>query len=421
MAEQSRETAHIDTAPLGGLRGFFRPLANHAFRRLWLGESVSLLGGQFYLIALPWLTLRITGSGVALGTVLMAAALPQLLFMLIGGALADRFSPHRLLLASNLARLALSLALTVLVWQENITLPMLYGFAFAFGIADAFFQPAMLAIVPGLVEPGELEPSNALLQATGQLSEIAGPALAGLVLATSALWVAFAIDAASFLFTTLMLLGIRAAHPAPGAHEPAGGLLGDVLAGLRIFWREPAMRVFLLLIVAINLFLTGPLTVGMPALAERRFAGSASAFGALLAALGAGALAGTLLAGTLGMGRRLGVAILGLAAAIGAGVALLGVAPTLLLACAVTAAIGMGISFANVHIMAWLQRRTPPELLGRVMSVAVLAAVGLDPLSRAVTGFAIDLNLGTMFLVAGGGLLLVALLGATSRSAREIG
>lgn len=99
-----------------------RPLAAPGFRLLWLGESISALGDQFYLVALPWLTLQMTGSGLALGTVLMAAAIPRALFVLVGGALSDRAAPRALILASNAVRAVLVAILTAVVLRGSTQL-----------------------------------------------------------------------------------------------------------------------------------------------------------------------------------------------------------------------------------------------------------------------------------------------------------
>src|SRR5438034_3009499 len=105
------------------------PLSVRNFRLLWIGESISLLGDQFYMIALPWLVLQITGSALALGTVLALSGIPRALFMLIGGAFVDRFSPRAVMIASNLARLALVALLSALVLSNHIRIEMLYAFA----------------------------------------------------------------------------------------------------------------------------------------------------------------------------------------------------------------------------------------------------------------------------------------------------
>src|SRR5215204_3112264 len=103
------------------------PLSVRNFRLLWIGESISLLGDQFYMIALPWLVLQLTGSALALGTVMALAAIPRALFMLIGGALVDRFSPRAVMFASNFVRLVLVALLSALVLTSNIQIEMLYG------------------------------------------------------------------------------------------------------------------------------------------------------------------------------------------------------------------------------------------------------------------------------------------------------
>src|SRR6187401_2806805 len=110
------------------------PLSVRNFRLLWIGESISLLGDQFYMIALPWLVLQLTGSALALGTVLALAGIPRALFMLIGGAFVDRFSPRAVMLMSNVARLVLVALLSALVVTNAIRIEMLYGFALAFGL-----------------------------------------------------------------------------------------------------------------------------------------------------------------------------------------------------------------------------------------------------------------------------------------------
>src|SRR5512147_991639 len=112
------------------------------FRLLWIGEGISLLGDQFYLIALPWLVLQLTGNALAVGAVLATAGIPRALFMLVGGVLTDKFSPRTLMRNSNLARLALTTLLASLVWTGLIQTWMLYALALLFGLADAFFFPA---------------------------------------------------------------------------------------------------------------------------------------------------------------------------------------------------------------------------------------------------------------------------------------
>src|SRR5512147_2824858 len=153
------------------------------FRLLWIGEGISLLGDQFYMIALPWLVLSLTGNALAVGTVMAMAGIPRALFMLVGGALTDRLTPRRLMINSNLARLILTGLLALLVITNLIQLWMLYTSALLFGLADAFFFPAQTSIVPKLVGKDQLQQGNAMIQGTAMLSLFVGPVIAGALIA----------------------------------------------------------------------------------------------------------------------------------------------------------------------------------------------------------------------------------------------
>ena len=160
-------TAPTTPAPRFGL---LRPLASRDFRLVWAGQAVSLLGDQFHLVALAWLVLDLTGSGLALGAVLMAASIPRAVLIIVGGALADRFAPRRLMLASDIARSATVGILAVLILTGRVELWQLVVMGVVFGIVDALFFPAMNAIVPSLVPPDRLPAANALVQGTIQLT-----------------------------------------------------------------------------------------------------------------------------------------------------------------------------------------------------------------------------------------------------------
>src|SRR5512137_2171065 len=172
-----------------------RPLANRNFCLLWLGESVSLLGDQFYLIALPWLVFQMSSSALAFGTILMVAGIPRAVLMLVGGVMTDRFSPRAVMLVSNLSRLVITVLLALVVAGQMIELWMLYLMAFCFGVVDAFFHPAYRAIIPLIVDEDSLQVSNSILHGTSQLVEIIGPGVAGLFLRGVGVALSLAFDA----------------------------------------------------------------------------------------------------------------------------------------------------------------------------------------------------------------------------------
>jgi MFS family permease len=176
------------------------PLRERNFRMLWAGSAISAVGDQFYLVALPWVVLQLTGSAVAVGTILMAVAIPRAALMLFGGALTDRISARRILMSTASARTLLVTVIGFLLWWHWLQLWQLYVLGFFFGVADAFAWPAATTLLPSVVKREQLVAANSVFQTTGQLTTIAAPAPAGLVIkALGTAW-AFFIDAISFLF-----------------------------------------------------------------------------------------------------------------------------------------------------------------------------------------------------------------------------
>jgi MFS family permease len=204
------------------------------------------------------------------------------------------------------------------------------------------------------------------------------------------------------------------------APEQADGLLASIRAGLSYAWSDPVTRAVLFIVAAVDFAFVGPFNVGLASLADQRFVGGSVAFGAMLSTWGAGALLGTLVAGSIGQPRRRGRLMLAVVSVLGLGLASLGIAPNVVLACVVIGAIGMGSGFVNVILIAWLQARTESNMLGRVMSMVMLASLGLAPISYALAGALVDLHATLVFGVAGAIVLTATLLSAANQTVRDI-
>lgn len=391
------------------------------FRLLWLGETISVLGDQFYLIALPWLVLRITGNGLAMGTVLALAAIPRALFMLVGGALTDRLSPRFVMLVSNIARMVLVFLLALLVLLGAIEMWMIYILALLFGLADAFFYPAQSAIVPRLVESNQLQPANALMQGTWQLSLFAGPVLAGFLISALAsdppagagdmrgIGLAFVIDALTFLASAVTLLFIDDGQREKQKQDAGESLLQAIAEGLKTVWQDAALRAFFLLIAISNFLIVGPLAIGVPILTVARFDGGADAYGAIMSAYGGGMLLGTILAGLLPRppSKHMGIFIGLIWSGLGLGVLAMGLVSVIPTAAAIAAFMGLAEGYVTILFITWLQRRTSDAMLGRMMSLLMFASVGLQPVSNVVTGALIDINAQMLFISFGALMIVV--------------
>lgn len=409
-------------APARSRPRLFAPLSVRDFRFLWAGEGVSILGTQFHLVALPWLVLQITGSSVALGTVLMAAAIPRALLMLVGGALTDHFSPRTMMLISNAGRGVLSTILALLIATHHIHLWHLYVIPALFGTFDALFYPAYQSILPRLLPQESLPAGNALMQATIQTAMLAGPAPAGALIAAFSLAWAFGIDAASFVVAVAMLLLI-AAQAGAVAHAARKNMLHSIAEGARYVNHDRPLRGFVLMACGLNLTVTGPFMVGMPLLAKGRFAnwgGGSLAYGIMFSAFGAGALVGGLSAGSIRTVRRPGLFMVFVMLLIAAGMAVLGYVPWLWVCAAMMMAMGVGVGVANISNITWIQKRPEPQMLGRVMSVMMFGGLGLVPVSMAVAGVIANFGVQVLFGTSAAAIAAVAVLAGLAKPVRDI-
>jgi MFS family permease len=393
------------------------PLRNAQFRLLWIGSTISVTGDQFYLVALPWLVLGLTGSSIALGTISMVAAIPRAGLMLLGGAVTDRVSPRRIMMLTATARTLLVAAVAALLWRHGLHLWQLYLLALCFGIADAFAAPAAQTFLPSLVEREQLPAAQSVFQSTNQVATLVAPGPAGLFIKAFGTAWAFFLDAVSFLF----IIGALWRLPDP-PQVPAGAarrnMLQSILDGLRYVKADVALRSLMLVVAVLNFAIAGPVSLGLVWIAKQKF-GTPSALGLLMSCLAAGSLAGMLLAGLVKHWRR-GRTLLLVATVIGICLMPLGVLHRLWSLGAVLVVMSLAAAFLNVQLIAWFQQRVERPMMGRVMSVLMFSAMGLMPISLAVAGVAIRASLKWMFVVAGGAVLLVTLLAAMHEPVREI-
>lgn len=411
--------------------------ANRNFSLLFGGSAISAMGDQFTLVALPWLVLKLTNDPASLGLVLATMALPRAAFMLIGGAVVDRMSPRRVLLGARAINAALVTLLAVLVLSGNIHMWLVYAIALGIGLSTAFAYPAGSAILPQLVTPQQLQPANALFMGVRQLSMFIGPALAGIVIGVGAahsvhdqnvadatgLGLAFAIDAASFVFSLGSLLLVRI-HSDHHPKAVSGGVLSNVASGIRMIWADLPLRAFVLYAAVVSVFVGGPIQVGLPVLADTRLDLGAASLGILMTANGGGMLLGSFLSGFAGRLVRghLGLMVLGIDSLAGLALAMLSQVHSTVGGAILLASTGILGGIAQIAIVTWIQRRVAPEMMGRTMSVLMFTFMGLGPLSAAVAGSLLRfISLPELFLGAGLTLTVIALACMTHPALRSIG
>jgi hypothetical protein len=332
------------------------------------------------------------------------------------------------MVAAHLARGVIVGAIAALAVTGTVSVPALVVLGALFGAADALYMPAQQAFLPRTVEAERLPSANALLQGTLQMASIAGPPLAGIVIAIAGTGTAFAVDAVSFFVAAVVILLMgpapapRTADPAAGvrapmesAHTPAGpSFQAELGAGIRYVAADPAIRTLMLLALVLNLALNGPAGVGIPWLAQQRFDAGPMALGLMEAGWAAGALVGIVLAGNVRLERQ-GRMVVGAVAAAGLMMAAVGILGSMPGVVAALAVMGVAIGYVNIVAVSWLQGRVQPSMVGRVMSIVMLMSFGITPLSLGLSGALIDLDATALFVGAGALTVLAASFAVTVR------
>jgi MFS family permease len=269
-------------------------LASTGFRLLFGGQAASVFGDRLVLVAMPFAVLSIKGAGAAdVGLVLGAGALSIAVFILVGGVWADRLSRRATMLVSDLLRAVVQGVAAAFLLTGHASVALLVVVQVVYGAADAFFRPAMLALLPELLDAHELQPANALLGLSSNVSMVLGPAVAGLLVATTGAGGALAFDAGTFVVSALTLARLAVPRPvAPAARESFG-------AEARAGWREVRSRGWvwstILGFSAYHALVLPALFVLGPIVAEASRGGAAS-WGVISAGFGVGAVVGSVVA-----------------------------------------------------------------------------------------------------------------------------
>lgn len=406
------------------------------FRWLMAGGAIGMLGDQFTLIALPWLVLKMTGDTRILGLVLALVSVPRAVFILVGGALVDRYSPYRVLMITKYINTVLLGTLAALVFTGTLNLPLIYLLALGIGLASAFSIPSATSMLPNVVRPDQLQAANGMMLGLRQLSMFLGPLLAGVLIAVfgdggggvvadaTGIGLAFAFDALSFAVSawTQSRITMRAGPP-KAAHTPVLSVWASIGQGLRHFWNDAQLRTCFAYWAAVAVLIMGPLHIALPVLASSQQGLGASALGLMLGAHGAGTLAGMVVSGA-GLKLRigtLGLTVLLVDAVIGLLFMPVGLVTAAWQGAALMFAIGLLGGFMQVAVFTWLQRRVPPQLLGRAMSLFMFIFMGLVPLAAAVTGWLMrSVTLVQLFMGCGAALVVLALLAAVASPMRRV-
>jgi MFS family permease len=370
------------------------------FRLYWTGALLSNIGTWMQTLAQNWLVYQLTGSALLLGTVNFLQGLPALFLSLLGGVLADRIERRRLMLGTQAAQMLLAFLLAGLTLSGAVRVEHIMAIAFLSGLVNAINTPVRQGIISDLVPRSDLQNAIAVSSAQFQTSQLVGPAIAGVVVATAGAGWAFLLNGLSFVAVIISLLRLRLPPwKAPATQVP---LWQSAREGIAFVFRHEVLATLVLIAAVPALFGRPAQQALLPAFAESVLHAGPPGLGALMSASGAGALIGALLVASLGgLGRR---GLIQLCAGIAYGLALvlfaasgrLGLSMVLLFA---GSACSMVFSSLN---QTFLQSLAPDAMRGRVLSVLTLTTFGVMPLGGLLAGAAAE-RWGVAAVVAAGG------------------
>lgn len=388
------------------LEGSGKPLLkNTNFLFLWAATLFSSFALAFFTFSQTWYIAKTLNLEASLGVVFVALSVPRLIFMIIGGAVADKFPKKNIMFYSNIIRAIL--VATILTWfiVGDVTLYTFALFALFFGLADAFFWSADGSILPELVEKSRLTQANSLTQMTNQASVILGPVLGGILIKFTNYETIFSITILLLIVAAILVQKIQ--FTMPEQQNTDKGMFTSIKEGILYVKESPFLSTFLICSAFLNLFLIGPMQVGFPLFVKNVLHGDSLQFSYLEASVGGGMAIGAVIVGLKNINRRRGLFCIIMMLL--SGVFFLSINFSTVLWQALLAGMfyGITIAMAIVPLMAMIQSTVKEEMMGRVMSLIMLSSMGFIPLSYAFTSIALAIGIPIVTVMKSGAIAVI--------------
>jgi MFS family permease len=395
----------------------FEALRHRDFRLLFLGQAVSLIGDAAFVTALGWRTFTLAGSG-RLGAVLVCHSLALLTTLLIGGALADRFSRRRMMIVSDLLRFSAVGGLALIDASGHLGFAWLVVFAIFVGLGDGFFYPAFGGMVPLVVEQPTIASANSLIGVARWGSILLGPAFAGFLYRPVGSAAVFGADAATFVVSAVLVWLTRPRTIEQA--EPEGTLRG-IVSGARYVAGVPWLWVTISLFAVVLMLQFAPQQVLLPKLVEHHWHRGVGSYALLTTLLGVGTVMGTLAFGQLQPRRRRAVLCYAVFVVNSLTIVAFALSPWYELAGALAVIRGICIGFGVAVWETMLMQLVPDHLLSRVVSLDYFGSFGLMPVGLALSALVSGVASPQLLLAAGAGISAILIATPLTRSwLREI-
>jgi MFS transporter, DHA3 family, macrolide efflux protein len=391
---------------------------NKRFLSLWLTAALSTFALAIAWVGESWYAINVLGKANEFGYILICGMVPRLIFMLIGGAIADAFSKKYVIATSLGLRAALLVALGGAILAGYAGFTFILVLAFLYGVIDAYYWPSRDAILVEVLEKDELPRANSIMLTTGQVGLIVGPALGGILIGFFELSYVILALGLLLLLTALIFLVLMREHVSGSpvtakdrdktVREKIGAFLGQLKAGLIYVRDHPQFSVLMLIFAIANILFMGPLQQSVPLLATKDFGGTASAFGNLWSTWAVGMAAGGVFMSFLAPQRKRFLLLVSMLLLESVFLVALAFAGSLAVGCAIMFGIGFCIACNNVPTMSILQVYSDKDKVGRVMGFNDTISMGLTPLSYVAVSVLLMFGVGhKMILMTAGAALLI--------------
>jgi MFS family permease len=381
-----------------------RALNHRNFRLFFAGQLLSMIGTWMQSIAQSWLVYRLTGSAGLLGAVGFASQIPVFLLAPLGGALADRYRRHTIIITTQITAMLLACVLTTITFTGIVEIWQIFVLASLLGAVNAFDLPARQAFVIEMVGRRDLINAIALNSSIVNGARMVGPAVAGVIVAAFGEAWCFLFNAVSYVAVLAALLSMRVPRRA-AVHDPRSAI-ENIVEGFAFVGRTPPIRALIVLLALVSL-MGMPYAVLMPIFADRILNGGPRGLGLLMAATGIGALAGalslTVRKSVFGLGRVVAIA----SGAFGVSLILFSFSRSFWFSAALLIPAGFSMMVQMASSNTLIQSMVPDQLRGRVMAVYSMMFMGMAPFGAMFAGLVAE-RVGAPATVAIGGAVCMA-------------
>ncbi|MCG1022105.1 MFS transporter [Sutcliffiella horikoshii] len=353
---------------------------NRTFIFLFIGSFLALIGFSMFFMTTTWFVISELNSASSLGIILIAITVPRILMMAFGGVLADKFKKTTIMFSTSSSQGVLLVIIFLLHNTNQLTFLYLIILGSVFGTLDAFSGPAGTSLIPKIVHKNQIKQANAIIQGLGQIGFVIGPIISGSVMEFGGVISGYLVSSiivllsAFFMFPPFIKEG-------PLVHTIKQTPFKDLIEGLSYVKASRFLKTGILILVTLNFFAFGAITIAIPILVEA-YGGTPINLSYIDAALGAGMLISTVIIGMVKIRRRGLTSIAGLIATLIVAIAFSQI-PNLYILTALGFLIGFTMTFVSIPFFASAQEDTDPRIMGRVMSIVFLAMNGFDPLAYA--------------------------------------